>query len=306
MKIKSKEVRIETTTLCNCHCVTCPRETFYRRKETMPTDLFMRAVTEAHGVGAEHINLTGFGEPLVDPAIAERVALCDVWDMNSHITTNGALLDDKLAEKLIGAGLTNLRFSVHGLFEKYEQVHRGLNFEVVFGNIRRFVRMNEKTGHRVEVSVVAVPMGGERIEGLVDFWRPREFVDHLEIWRPHNWTTGRNYRWLKPLKRKRTCGRPQSGPIQILVDGTVVACCFDYNGELWLGNIKTHSLEAILGGPAFQLLRDRHQTGNLEGLLCEACDQLNIEDESPLLYSSRDPERQVGRTSSIKHDLERG
>jgi hypothetical protein len=44
--------------------------------------------------------------------------------------------------------------------------------------------------------------------------------------------------------------------------------------------------------------------GDMTGLICEKCDQLNIEDESPLLYSSRDATRTVGKTSSTKYQME--
>ena len=44
----------------------------------------------------------------------------------------------------------------------------------------------------------------------------------------------------------------------------------------------------------------KHRFGNLLGLPCLSCDQLNIEAQSPLLYSNRDPDMEINKTSTAK------
>jgi hypothetical protein len=84
----------------------------------------------------------------------------------------------------------------------------------------------------------------------------------------------------------------------------MVPCCFDYDGRMLMGDTHKQSIEEILKGPKYVQLRERHEAGDLEGLPCEVCDQLNIEAESPLLYSSVDKDKEVGKTSSTKFKLE--
>ena len=66
---------------------------------------------------------------------------------------------------------------------------------------------------------------------------------------------------------------------------------------------KYHSIKEILKGDKYARLRHAHEDGNMTGLPCEQCDQLNIGD-NPLLYSNRDERRTIGSTSSIKFNLE--
>jgi len=100
-----------------------------------------------------------------------------------------------------------------------------------------------------------------------------------------------------------SCGRPEKGPIQIQWDGRLIPCCFLTDPEIVLGDAHKQSLEEILKGEAYEDLRARHRIGDFEGIPCEECDQRFILDQSPLLYSSRDPLRSINTTSSMKFHL---
>ena len=81
-----------------------------------------------------------------------------------------------------------------------------------------------------------------------------------------------------------------------------MVCCFDFNAKLTVGDTRKNTIEEILKGKEFSEIRNKHADGNLTGLICETCDQLN-EDDDPLLYSSRDPDKQIGTTSSTKFKI---
>jgi len=294
MGLVNPEVRIENTSICNAMCVICPREKLRRRKCTMQNSHFFDLVTQAKELGATHISVFGYGEPLVDPQLPEKVAFCSKMGMETFITTNAALLKPRVRKALLDAGLTHIRFSAHGFFENYEAVHRNLKWNVVSKNIVDFLIHRGKC----KASVTVIPMHGEPIDEIRNFWEP--MVDWLEIWKPHNWTDGREFR--TPVKRKKSCGRPINGPIQIQADGKMIVCCFDYNGVLEVGDTYKNTIAEILRGGKFNAIRKRHKKGDLTGLICDTCDQLDNK-ESPLLYSSRDVSREVGCTSSTKFKL---
>jgi len=297
MKLKNKEVRIENTSYCNANCTICPRDKFKREKTTMPLWHFCNLVDEAKELGANTISIFGYGEPLVDDKIVEKVQYVTNKRLWSFITTNAALLDSDLASRLFDAGLTHIRFSVHGLFNNYEKVHRGLKFDVVLRNTMNAIKVSRG---RAKISVSVIPMHGESVSEIREFWEDK--IDWLEIWKPHNWTDGRGYRG-KTVQRKKTCGRPFSGPIQIQADGKMIVCCFDYNGVLEVGDTFVDGLETILKGAKYNSIRAKHSKGDLSGLICDSCDQLNMGDTNPLLYSNRDPERNINVTSSTKFKL---
>jgi hypothetical protein len=276
-------------------CIICPREKLKRPKKTMENDHFFDLVCQSKEMGAKTISPFGYGEPLIDPKIAEKIGYCSDLGLETFITTNGSLLTKRAGRRILEAGLSHIRFSVHGFENNYESIHRGLNWRKVSRNILDFLMMRGDC----KASVSVIPMHGETVDEIRNFWEP--MVDWLEIWKPHNWTNGRDYRQV--LSTKTTCGRPKSGPVQIQSDGKMIVCCFDYNGVLEVGDTNINTIGYILRGDKFNAIRKKHKKGDLDGLICKTCDQLNEYKESPLLYSSRDNSREVGYTSSIKFKL---
>lgn len=295
MILTNGEVRIETTNFCNANCIMCPREKMTRTKNTMPYFHFADLVVQAHEMGAELIAPFGFGEPLLDPSIVNKISFCTRMELDTFITTNGSLLTKYVAKALLDAGLSHIRFSAHGLYKDYERVHKGLSFGVLRENVFNFLEMRNGTSCKADVTVI--PMNGEDIDDIISFWEGK--VDDIEIWRPHGWGGAKKYRFGE--RKLKTCGRPDRGPVQIQSDGKVIPCCFLTNGEIILGDTYVDSIEDILKGEKYREFRRKHDREDLTGLPCEHCDQLMIQEKSPLLYSTIDNE--INKTSSKKFNL---
>lgn len=301
-KLVNPEIRVENCAICNADCIICAHGRMVRPKGIMPTDFFEKVVIQAKDMGADLISPFGFGEPLLDKELPDKIQICTDLGLKTFITTNGSLCNHDNVTALLNAGLSHLRISVHALNkEDYEVVQKGLNWETTFENIFNTFEIKNTYYPDKKVSLTVIPMNGETVDEIRDFWEPH--ADWLEIWRPHNWATVKRYR-NKTINRKKTCHRPERGPLQLQWDGMVIPCCFLTNAELVLGDAHEQSLEEILKGNKYEELREKHREGDLKGLPCEDCDQLNIETEDVLLYSSRDKERKVGKTSSNKFNLE--
>ncbi len=137
------EVRIETTNFCNSACTVCPREKMTRPKTTMSFWQFWNLVDQAKALGVDTISVFGFGESLLDPDIVGKVAYCTKQGLKTFITTNASLLNTNMACGLLKAGLSHIRFSVHGTFDNYEKVHRGLKFNDTLRNIVNFLQLSD-------------------------------------------------------------------------------------------------------------------------------------------------------------------
>lgn len=302
MKLRNPEIRIENCSLCNANCIICPREKLTRPRIVMTNKHFAYLVDQAKDLGANLISIFGFGEPLIDRDIVWKVQYCSNLGLDTFITTNASLLNTDAAYGLISAGLSHIRFSCHGVYDNYEKVHKPLKFATVIRNIFNYIKVNQvRYGHSCDVSVSVIPMNNETIDEIRAFWEDK--VDYLEIWRPHNFSYGKAYREGK--RAVKTCFRPFNGPLQINADGTTMVCCFDFNGEMMTGCTRSQTIEEIIKGRWFREIRERHERGDFKGLPCETCDQLfsYAEDENPLLYSNRDPEREINKTSSAKFKL---
>ena len=300
-QIINKELRIENTNRCNAKCVICPRDKMVRPLATMPWNVFCALVLQGVQLGVETVSVFGYGEPLMDVELEKKIGYCADNGLETWITTNGSLLKQYRAYDLINAGLKNIRFSVHAATPvNYEKVHVNLEWGETLRNISNFIHINNRAGHPVTTHMSVIPMNGESVDHLVKMWEG--FVDHLEIWKPHNWGGKKHYREVEP--QKRTCMRPFNGPIQVQADGDVIPCCFLTDAEIVLGNIHDSALLDILVGEKYERLREMHYYGEYNNVPCETCDQRNIEDENPLLYSSRDPNKEIGKTSTTKFNLE--
>lgn len=267
---------------------------------TMPTGHFKYLVSQGHNLGVNTISLFGHGESLLDNDLAEKIRYCSEAQFDTFITTNAALLSPDCAYEILEAGLSHIRFSAHGFGEDYNTVHRRLDWGKFIENVGNFIRVKDELDADCAISVSVIPMNGEELDIIRNFWEPN--CDFLEVWKPHNWADGREFR-TETAKRKKTCGRPESGPVQIQADGLMIVCCWDYDGKMVVGDTNKNTIEEILLSDEFNEIRRKHKTGDHSGLLCEHCDQLNVETESPLLYSNRDYGRESGRLSSTKIKL---
>ena len=66
-------------------------------------------------------------------------------------------------------------------------------------------------------------------------------------------------------------------------------CCFDFDGKLTLGDLKTQNLEEIFSSPIFNKIVQCHSSGNFEnsGLICENCAQRNKDKSGVAIYNSK-------------------
>lgn len=289
MKLTNPEVRIETTNICNATCIMCPREKMDRLEGVMEMDLFKKIVDESKSLGASAVFLGGFGEPLMDPMMAERVRYLKQQGMFCNFISNGSLWDRDQAKGLIEAGLDEVRFSFYGQSKKvYEEVHRGLNYDVTRKNIYNLFELREQMGNKTPTILVyflTLDNNQDQVDAFRQEWE--SVADFIEIWTPHNFTDGREYRGLNTSRKKESCGRPQKGPLQFQYDGTVIACCYDFAGKIILGDIREQSIPEILRGEKYEAIRQAHTNEDYSNYpLCGSCDQL-LEHADALVYTNR-------------------
>ncbi len=137
-------VMLELTNRCNLHCITCAREYAYAKSMdigNMPLDKAKTIIDELYPY-LDSIGLTGLGEPLMNPNIADMVATLRESRVAEKIEifTNASLLVPAMADKLLDAGLTKLRISVQGTDAGQYRRHCGveLDFDSFIANLRYF------------------------------------------------------------------------------------------------------------------------------------------------------------------------
>ena len=291
-RLRHPEVRYEVTDHCNAECIMCPRDAhkLARPHGIMNLDKYKKSIDEVVELGCKQVVLTGFGEPMVDKRLEDKIAYAHGKGLRTYIISNASLITRKRAVRLIEAGLDELRLSIYGIRkESYERVMVGLKFETTMKNVDDLLEVREELGSkrpRLEISWLALPENKEDTELFREIWEPK--VDAIEIWKPHNFGDGRSYRErYDDIAQKNTCGRPENGPLQIQWDGEVIPCCYDYNNQIVLGNAFQDSVLDILNGEKYNLLRIAHSEKKFSLFpYCDQCDQL-LPHADALIYTNR-------------------
>lgn len=285
------EVRYEVTDHCNASCIMCPRDKHEHAREhgIMDQTLYEKSIDEVVALGAKKIVLTGFGEPMLDKRLELKIKYAKSKGLSTYIISNGSILNSKRARTILEAGLDEIRISFYGMTpETYNAVMQGLDFNKTMTGMMEFLRLRDELGAKTKIQVSYLEME----ENKADTGKFREFwesiVDAIEIWRPHNFGDGRDYRdRVEEIEIKNTCGRPENGPLQIQWNGEVIPCCYDYNNQIILGNAFTTPVLEILNGPKYRLLRYAHRQKQFEMFpYCNQCDQL-LPHADALVYTNR-------------------
>ena len=305
---ESNEIRMEVTTKCNYRCIICPREKLTRAIETMDIELFKYIFNKINAETSQYDTLTfpGLGEPLLDETIDDKIIYAKKHGYTVLMLTNGSLLTVDRFKRLESIGVDSIRVSIYGnSSESYNAVHGTKNsnlFKEIKRNLTEISRIKARTSLLLTYNVVD-GSNDSALESWIEYWNDK--VDLLEVWRPHNWVDGRDYRVVQN-KKLTTCGRPWKTPLQIQVDGTVNMCCFDFDGKLLLGDLKKQTLEEVFESLMFKKILRHHTSGDYKGsgLICENCDQRNIEKTESMIYNSKyDIQDRIKKVSTTYNEI---
>ncbi len=266
---------VETTAKCNLYCPMCPRETHPQPKEDMPAAVFDALVRDAAG-SAEHMMLIGLGEPLLDPLIFDRIRQCARHGIGTLLSTNGTLLDDEAAGRLLDTPLDHITFSFDGATkESFERYRKGARFEKVRDNFLRFARRKKKErGSKLQIVVQMVQLEGntDETEEFLRFWKAVPGVDQVRL-KQDETNLMRPEAGHAASDWKYPCHYLWRGPLYIKHNGDVYPCCQSYMLDgAPIGRVGEQSLEQIWNSPEMRRMRRLHLAGRAGEIdICSRC-----------------------------------
>ena len=268
------EYIVETTAKCNIYCPMCPRETHPQPKEDMSDEVYQSLVTQA-GPTAEHMMLIGLGEPFLDPKIFDRITYCHQHGVSTLISTNGTLLDEKAARRLLATPLEHITLSFDGYSKNtFETYRKGAKFERVRDNFVRFCTLKRDLGSRMQIVVQMVRMDGNRheVEDFSNFWRQIPGVDLIRV-KEDETNLMRPDAGHGAAEWKHPCHYLWRGAMYLKHNGDLYPCCQSYmlDGKP-LGNLTQESLPDLFNGPEMQRMRSLHVQGKAGEIdICSRC-----------------------------------
>jgi MoaA/NifB/PqqE/SkfB family radical SAM enzyme len=253
-----KMVSIEITTRCTAHCAVCPRDGIERKDRDMPVPVVLEVVRQAHALGARTVHPHLFGEPTLHPHyidILEEIH-AEFPDIRIVQYTNGSTLHDIRIRNAVLQHVAALVISVDGATDAVMRTTRpGLDPVLVAEGIEALHYGKEGNGPTVTIRMTRLPVNARTECAYRQRWKP--FCDRLSFQNLQGYH-GRDpepkRRGCEPCDRIFTCA-------VVHVNGNVVLCCDDYDGEVVLGNIQDATLAELWGGEGLTKIRELHLGG---------------------------------------------
>lgn len=283
--LQFSEVRIENTNRCGYHCFFCPREKLERDQGVMPLEdlaLVLDRVGEHQGL----VDLHGFGEPLLDKLLPAKIELVTSrWPEAEprFYSTLGVKVQPDYFQRLAEAGLRHVEVSFYGFDrESYWQAHGSDRYAVARANLIRLCEVQKNSAGALQVVVRAFPKSdlvkqpGATPQLLDEFhlWLQSLGIRVLRERELHNYGKGRNYNAAGAELPCSIVWGYRRRILQVTWDLYVIPCCFDFNADMKLGNLRTQSLAEIFSGPQYTEFIQSHVDNRLWGYpVCGACER---------------------------------
>lgn len=196
-----RKVYAETTSHCNLECRMCVRHGWHDPLGHMPTDRFERLVDGLQPLATpDAVTLTfgGFGEPLVHPAWEQLVLDARSRQLRVEVITNGVLVDTRVAEFMVEAGVAQVTVSVDGGDATSYERMRGTSADGALGAVARLRDARRHTRRRMAIGVAAVATRSTvgSLPALLD-WASDVSLDFVSIGNlvPHTEEMAREMLW---------------------------------------------------------------------------------------------------------------
>ncbi|MFA5316530.1 MAG: radical SAM protein [Dehalococcoidales bacterium] len=264
-------IDVEVTSACNLKCPFCA--TTFRgneiKKGFMAPDMLKKIIDEGRENGLYGVKFNIRGEPLLHPKIDEFVKYAKASGLvDVYFNTNAMLLTDRVANKLIDAGLDRISVSFEGYTkEMYESNRVGADYQTVLDNIENLQKLKKRLNvafPKVRIQTVMLPDIKPIFDKYKEFWSGRvdevAFLDYKEMKVKKK---GVKYPWACPQIWQR---------MAIWWDGTILPCNHDDDGLLALGNVSEVSIGKAWQSEELNRIREVHKNGMAHEIgACDGC-----------------------------------
>lgn len=277
-KKRFKKIYIEITNICNLNCEFCIKSN--RKKRQMSVSEFEMIMEKIQGY-TNYIYLHIKGEPLLHKDFKELLDIAEKYNVRVNLTTNGVLLKEKQDILAKSKMLRQINISLHSLnqnktfpIDTNEYLYNVTN---AIDNIRK------ENDIYVSYRIWDINKQNVTDNQIITYLSRKYSIDvYEELKNIQSIILGENiflnvdttFNWPSLNEDIVSYTGKCYGLIDqigILVDGTVVPCCLDQEGDINLGNIYTHSFEEILNAKRINNILDGFKNNKLIEPLCQRC-----------------------------------
>ncbi len=254
-------VVIEPTNACNLKCRLCPTWQYMKReKGFMKLENFKNIIDDNKNI-FKRVSMIFAGEPLLNKDLFKMVKYAEDKAIGVLLSTNTTLFDGNKIEELFDSGLSYLIVCLDGATKKtHEQYRQGSNFEQIKKSIKKICQAKKERKAKkpyIDLQFLVMKQNEHEIESIIKLAQSLgvdrltlktlslgSFVDldkKIQLAKENLPKDSRYSRFifknniLKEKSKPRLCSWLRQAVI--LWNGDVAMCCYDFNGELILGNI---------------------------------------------------------------------
>jgi radical SAM protein with 4Fe4S-binding SPASM domain len=283
---------VDPSSACNFRCQFCPtghldllKASEYKRR-VMSLLLFEKLLKdlEAFPQALRVMRMNKIGEPLLNKNLPTMIRLAKESGRVRYIdlATNASKFSPDLLMSIVEAGLDRLNISLEGVSKEQYAEHAKVDFD--FAKLVEQIRwLFPRRGNcEVTIKVPGNYLSAQDRDHFFDLFGDycdRIFVEELSpIW-PEFDLQGRagvmasetEGQYREALQEKDVCTYIFYAVV-IKADGTVSACCPDWDQKLLVGDLNTQTLHEIWNSAELQKLRRLHLQGRRrENAVCRAC-----------------------------------
>jgi hypothetical protein len=259
---------VETTNICDAHCLCCNAYKMTKEKGLMTYDKFVEVanILKTHNCKLRGMYTTG--NPLLDPTIFEKFAYArkiGIMASHSDLNTTTSLLVSALYKKILD-NTDNITLSFFSIGQEFERLTGGLNWKECYSNAINFIKFRDtyRPGYRIFI-------GCNNVNG-------NNLLSVKKAFKGYNveWARDAELRWSGPVITgviDRVIMYPHFrcdghfGALKIKWNGNIEACAYDFNEETLFANIFNDDWETICQKFLINWAKPFH--------LCQRCDYYN-------------------------------
>jgi len=269
---------VDPSSRCNFQCRFCPTgdrkliESTGRYQGPMSLDLFKKIIDDVNEFKSpiKVLRLYKEGEPLMNKQFPEMIEYARKSEKVLRIdtTTNGALLNPRISERVIAAGIDQINISVNGVEDQHftQLVRSRVDFTKYVENVRYLYQIRGKC--EIYVKAIAENLSPEDQKKFLDVFgeiADRVYLEHLSpLWPsfkfdeiPMEFTAGH---YGQKIEDRAAC--PYIFYIMVInSDGSVSLCVQDWSRGLVVGSAKEESVKSIWLGHRIDAYRLKHLEG---------------------------------------------
>jgi MoaA/NifB/PqqE/SkfB family radical SAM enzyme len=259
---------VETFLGCDLKCPECAiGGGFITRKEgRLDFDRF-KIIADKIKPFCKDLHLYHSGEPLLNRDIFKIIKYASAFT-KTNISTHGNTLTEEKAKKLIESGISVIIVSIDGMTQEiYERYRVGGDLKKVLKGLELLQHYNARAGSRVRINPQFIVAGYNNHE--IDKFR--EYCKSLGLepsLKPLNF---KSKEFLFDKEKAKGCLAMKDGVFDILLDGSAVLCCQDYNAIKAFGNIYEQEVIDIWDSEEYKSCRQGVVSGNAPQFCIEWC-----------------------------------